>query len=60
MCMTEEGDEMTGKKYFYWLGKLHGTMRVSERRYIDKSSWTAWAHRSYTKGWYVGFLESSI
>lgn len=51
---------MTGKKWFYWLGKLDGTKRVSETRTRNKSNWPEWANYAYTKGWYVGFYETSI
>lgn len=48
---------MTGKKWFYWLGKLHGSRKL--RR--DKPLWCYpdWVRDAYMLGWWDGFNEAS-
>jgi hypothetical protein len=46
---------MTGKKWFYWLGKLHGARKLQKQH----QQWVMWAQESYMRGWYDGFNEVS-
>lgn len=48
---------MTGKKWFYWLGKLHASQR---RTHPPKYEWPKWAFDAYMVGWWKGFMETSI
>lgn len=43
---------MTGKKWFYWLGKLHATRDLGRHTHC---SWPEWAYEAYTEGWVNGF-----
>lgn len=47
---------MTGKKWFYWLGKLHGSRKL--RKHCQQ--WPVFAQEAYMRGWHVGFNEVSI
>lgn len=48
---------MTGKKWFYWLGKLHGSRRLTR---ATKYGWPEWVFDAYMDGWWCGFNETSI
>lgn len=47
---------MTGKKWFHWLGQLHGS-----RKQITCLSniYPQWAKDAYEKGWWIGFNSVS-
>lgn len=47
---------MTGKKWFYWLGKLHGSRKLQR----ESRQWPTFAQEAYGRGWYDGFNEVSI
>lgn len=44
---------MTGKKWFYWLGKLHGSRKQRKQH----GQWPMFAQEAYMAGWYAGFNE---
>lgn len=48
---------MTGKKWFYWLGKLHGSRKI---RKLHQHEWPMYAQEAYMSGWYTGFNEVSV
>lgn len=43
---------MAGKKWFFWLGKLHG-----RRKQVTalQSCYPQWAQDAYDRGWWSGF-----
>lgn len=45
---------MTGKKWFYWLGRLHGSRK--QIKVLDRS-FPMWAHNAYESGFVVGWNE---
>jgi hypothetical protein len=47
---------MTGKKWFYWLGKLHGHRKFG---IPVKPNWPDWACEAYADGWWNGYNEVS-
>lgn len=48
---------MTGKKWFYWLGKLHGSRNLSRERLLR--CYPEWVCNAYMRGWWDGWDEAS-
>lgn len=46
---------MTGKRWFYWLGKLHGNRKIS----MSRHNWPLYALEAYQRGWFDGLNEVS-
>jgi hypothetical protein len=46
---------MTGKRWFYWLGKLHGSRKLQKRH----QQWPVFAQEAYLAGWYTGLNDVS-